>query len=306
MLSSHYSRTLVSSGIVLLSLVALVGQAQRANAIQLTFDYSQDTNNFFGNEGSVQRLRLEEAADYFNGFTDQLSPRSSRSYDIPNPAGDGDVSVTTALGQDEIKIFAGGDPNLASLGEGGSLWFTSSVRGQTGAPTTDFQPVVGSLSFDSDATWHFGDKNSDPSGSQNDFLSVAIHEIGHVMGLGIAPSWDNKIVNGEFIGTNSVAAHGGNVPIVSGHWDFGIQSTVINSGTSNDGMMQETSLDPNLIVGTRKFMTELDYAGLEDIGWEVNTASVPFEFSPSLGILFVAGMFGTKRAWNTCKRKNNV
>ena len=308
MLSPYYSRILVGSSIALLSFGTLLGQIQRANAINITFDYSLDSNNFFGNAGSDQRMRLDDAASYFEGFSDQLSSIGSKSYSIPDPAGSGTTSVTTDVLQNEIKIFVGGDPSLSSLGSGGSV-FGSNTRGQTdasGSNPTDFAPLIGFISFDSDETWHFGDKDNFPSNGENDFLSVAIHEIAHVMGFGLTStnsntSWETFTQTGEFTGVNSVTVNGGNVSIVSGHWDFNVQGTVINSGTSKDGMMQEAALDPSLLVGSRKFLTDLDYAGLDDIGWEV--ANVPFEFSPSFGIFFVAGMFGTKKVWNTWKSK---
>jgi len=48
----------------------------------------------------------------------------------------------------------------------------------------------------------------------------------------------------------------------------------INTGTMStswvDGASQEVSMDPNILIGTRKHVTELDLAFLADMGWDVN------------------------------------
>jgi hypothetical protein len=51
--------------------------------------------------------------------------------------------------------------------------------------------------------------------------------------------------------------------------------------------------------------TRLDYAGMDDIGWDVNNGvyAIPFEFSPSFGIFGVAIIFSTKKAWGIWKRQ---
>ena len=305
MLFPNYSRMLLGSSIAFLSLGAWIGHTPQAKAIEIKINYSLDSNGFFGSVGSAQRMRLEEAASSFTGFSDQLSPLAASDYKIPNPASPETnvVTVNTELGENEIVVFAGSDPNLSSLGEGGSIWSIPSVRGQNNAPNTDFEPLVGFISFDDNANWHFGTTTVGLAG-KNDFLSTAIHELAHVMGFGIAPSWDALVQNNEFTGAKSAEIFGGNVPLDSGlgHWVDGTKSTA--KGVSGE---VETAMDPTITVGERKLLTDLDYAGLQDIGWEVNSSvyssSVPFEFSPSLGIFFIAGMFGTKKVWSTCKNK---
>ena len=283
MLFSNYSRILFASSIAVLSVGTLVGYTPQAKAIDIIFDYSQDDNGFFGSAGSAPRMRLEEAATYFEGFTDQLSPRAASDYTIPDPANinTNTVTVNTALGQDEIVVFAGSDLNLPTIGEGGSLHFTTSVRGQADAPASDTEPVVGFISFDHNANWNFG---TTAVAGQDDFLSTAIHELAHVMGFGITPAWDNLISGGYFTGEKSKEINGGNVLLdpSEGHWLDGTESTAMGVlGTT------ETALDPILTQGDRKLLTDLDYAALQDIGWEVpssvysNSSSVPFEFSPS-------------------------
>jgi hypothetical protein len=77
-----------------------------------------------------------------------------------------------------------------------------------------------------------------------------------------------------FTGPLSVAANGGNVPLASGssHWSNGHTSSLVNTGA-----VQESAMDPNLTVGTRKQFTVLDWAALDDLGWEVADT-----FSPTI------------------------
>jgi hypothetical protein len=174
---------------------------------------------------------------------------------------------------------------------------TVKARGQTGAlgaaaTQTDFGPWGGSLSFDNTVTW-----NSDggaPASGENDFLSVAIHELGHLLGYGSADSWNNLVSSNTFTGTNSVGVYGSNVPLAgNSHWSNTLSG------------VPEPALDPSLTVGNRKVLTELDYAGLADIGWQTSTA-VPFEFSPGLGIMLMSGLFGIKRAGKITKNRQQL
>ena len=81
-----------------------------------------------------------------------------------------------------------------------------------------------------------------------------------MLGFGTAASWTAKISNNTFIGSKSVASYGAAVPLSGGHWA---------EGTKSGGV--EASLDPTLAFGKRKNFTALDFAGLDDIGWDVVT-----------------------------------
>src|SRR5262249_49383267 len=143
---------------------------------------------------------------------------------VPNPAAgdnwnavfdDPSTGAQTQIGNltvatNTIIIFAGGQPlgvGEDGIGGPGCLNATGDQawldllqgRGKPGAlgPAalqTAFAPWGGSVAFDNSSTaWYFG---ADPGGiqsNQTDFLSVAEHEIGHVLGFGTSSSWTNGV-----------------------------------------------------------------------------------------------------------------
>ena len=179
-----------------------------------------------------------------------------------------------------------GAPGAFSAG-GTQDWLNAvQARGQSGAlaaQPTDFGPWGGSIAFNSDPTggWYFGLAARGIGPGQNDFYSVATHELAHVLGVGTSDSWTTGIAGLAFAGAASVAANGG-VPVplddTLGHWADGTWSTVYGRG-------QEAAMTPYLTTGTRKRLTALDLAGLTDIGWQ-----------PTSGALLWSGASTT--AWN--------
>jgi len=106
-----------------------------------------------------------------------------------------------------------------------------------------------------------------PHAGQQDFLSVATHELAHVIGFGTGDTWKKNYAkpgSGFFSGPKAQALYGGPVPLdVNGaHFNNGIQSTA-------GGVPQETLMDPDITTGTRKYITLLDLAALDDLGWDL-------------------------------------
>lgn len=278
-------------------LIAGLLAAPSTHALVIEFDYTYDTRGFFTDSATgmpiaERRALLEEAASFYSGFTDSLSAIAPQAGDtwsvqITHPSLGPRVTLENlTLAADTIRIYVGGSESapgvlgFARLGTNltasGSAEFVDAVttRGQAntvGPNATDYGTWGGSIWFNAANAWYF---DSDPAGltpGHPDFLTTAIHEIGHILGFGEADSWYAQIDgDGYFTGAASVAAHGGPVPVdqYGAHWARGTMSTYA-------GLPQQTLMDPSTVSGTRELPTVLDYAGFADMGWQVSAVPEP-------------------------------
>ncbi|CAN5221283.1 hypothetical protein BH23VER1_BH23VER1_14130 [soil metagenome] len=296
--------------------------------MEIQIDYTLDTHGFFDQPGS--RAALRAVCDYFEGaFGDSLAridpsewPGNTWTAKVVNPATGSDASFPRkVVPADTFILYAGGRPNLGSAGEGGPAFYSASgsgpmalrwfdlldSRGQAGAlatPPTDFGPWGGSISFNSSHAWNFS--LTTPSGTAaNNFVSLAIHEMCHVLGMGTTDSWDTFVgfAGGGlgFTGQNATAAYGGMIPlhIDGSHWrDDGVcvfgtgyvsgnplnilSKTIAQFGVPA-GIDQIAIMDPSSCnTGSYlEVMTVLDRAALADIGWE---SRPPPAKAPSLAL----------------------
>ncbi|MEN8764211.1 MAG: matrixin family metalloprotease [Thiogranum sp.] len=273
-------------------LMAIFGQ--QASAINIEFDYSFDTNNFFNTQ--VRKDALNAAGTFFGDIIqDNLTAINSGGSNhfnavFSNPANGLNTTITDfSVGADTLIVYAGGrmlSGNALGVGgpgvfnvSGSTAFFNNAVtRGETpgtsgvqGGAATDFAPWGGSVTFDTGTNWYFDqDVSSSGDAIDNDFFSIALHELGHVLGIGLADSWDNLVSGADFTGVASSAVFSGAVPLSGdlAHWADG------TTGLFN-GTFQEAAMDPSIQFGTRKLFTDLDLAGLTDVGWEVASVPVP-------------------------------
>jgi hypothetical protein len=190
-----------------------------------------------------------------------------------------------------IRIYVYGADFLLQLGRsdilglGGPLEFTAAgsaewldlceLRGQTGTANTEFAPLAGIIIFDAvNADWFLG--TGAIGTTQQDLRSVAMHEIGHVLGFGTALSWYNKVSDdlATFGGTAARAVHGAAVPMedipddaaltwLPSHWQQGLVHERVDTGAEQVDLMGPVST-----AGERHVLTNLDLAGFDDTGWE--------------------------------------
>ncbi|QDU70431.1 dockerin type I domain-containing protein [Mucisphaera calidilacus] len=257
--------------------------------------------------GLQAKASLEAAAHYLSSIlTDSFDPIStpetyeSQSFNgivtyeweavISHPGTGASTSLLNLdIAQDEYRIYAGGrslsGDTLGVGGAGGfgysvspSGFFTQAEIDEIDAISQSFISDVttrgepsgfarwgGSITFDSDNStdWSY-DYTTQPTPGTADFYSVALHELSHAVGFG-ATEWKNLITSSAFTGTASVASFGSTIPVHTednAHWQAGTDSTIYGSIFA-----QETAMDPDITIGDRKLFTDLDAAGLDDIGW---------------------------------------
>jgi predicted Zn-dependent protease len=267
-----------------------------SNGFDIKFDYRFDTIGWFTAD---KRVALEAAANVWKGIIlDEFAniPLGT-DLSVVNPQ----TGITTSLKSDfvidDLLVFVGArDLGAGTLGLGGpsGSWIIGSDL-NTRYKGSDFEPWTGFMSFNSSTNWFFdatpGTANDIPSSSY-DFISVAVHELGHVLGIGGSDAFQNLVAGGAFTGSNAKARNGGN-PIPLEYSSTSGRYAHIESGYSYGGS-GEAAMDPEITSGVRKLPNFLDVALLDDIGYSVNYSIAPIASSitvtsPNGGNVLTAG-----------------
>jgi len=189
----------------------------------------------------------------------------------------------------ELRVYAGGSDmsQLAIGGTGVSAFGTQAFRDtilQRGKPSNEYATWGGYVSFDTTGVaWHYRHDLPVTSGMV-DLYSVALHEIGHVLGLSTStPQWNQFQPAGQFEGSAALAAwkaddpsapaNATGIPTVSTtdhHWKDNVGGAPsVRSKVIGTHQLQEAAMDASIIVGTRKHFTNVDGKALVDIGWTI-------------------------------------
>ena len=265
----------------------------QAHALEIRIDYTYDTNNFFNTQ--EKRDAMEAVADFYGNMIqdnllriDQSEFSASWTASFFHPS-TGALQTIPGLvvPEDVIIVYVGGrglggstagvaGPGGFTSASGGQLWFDRVLgRGQPGAESltpsenTDYAPWGGSISFDnSSRTWNFSQTGNQPG---TEFMKIALHEMGHVLGIGTADTWDNQLSGGTFTGPAVINSFGSAPGADGGHFQGSLNSELFGSfgvthGSSRPVLMLPGSID----TGTNfDVATDLDLAALVDIGWEI-------------------------------------
>jgi hypothetical protein len=282
-----------------LACAAGLAYASSAHA-KVTFDFNYSLDSGFFTTNPAAKTALERAATvYSDRLVDTLTditPGNGNTWNanFSNPSTGAATQITDlTIPTGSIKVYVGGATLGGALGQGGPGGFTGNgdsvfvsnllYRGQTGAadnPPSDFARWGGTIAFDKTVAWNFN--LTAPAAGKNDFLTVATHELAHVLGFGTSDAWRAKLTAvslatggtqyvGPFTGPKAMQLNN-NTPVPletpagtnnAQHFKNSLMSTV--GGLT----AQETLMDPDITTGTRKKITLLDWAALDDIGWDL-------------------------------------
>lgn len=299
-----------------------------ASGLELVVDYTYDSQDFFSDPIRREAMEAA-AARYSRVITSTLlavTPERNGGWRInfehPGTGDPWEISTAASVATDQIAPFASpadeygfpgleqdqmilfvGGRELDSAGKGGTgtgLNFTSVFddleghlhRGLISNSTVDTAgdlPVWGgAITFDIDRDWHF-DLDVASTGTATDFYSIALHEIGHVLGLGTSwNQWQDLVEGQYFVGENGVDAFNQDngtsnrrlllQSTADPHWANGRQQSYlfpygqpISTGTVGNEL-QNLLIEPSadFTPTLRRFeLTNVDAAALVDIGWSI-------------------------------------
>lgn len=237
-------------------------------AFDIKFDYRFDEANFFSDE---RKAILEQAADIWSSYIQDEFTSTPAGEVLKFTIGGVEQEVTLDEPIDDLIIFVSStdreDSDSLTLSEGS--YFADYVLGSERAERivgSDFEPWLGTIEFNalSSDDFYYDDSpetDDDIPFNKQDFLSLSLHEIGHVLGIGIAPAFINQIENGEFAGIQSVATNNNSpIPLDDDHNHIEDGHTVDDS---------DALLDKSFTFGERNLPTDLDLAILSDIGYDI-------------------------------------
>ena len=288
--------------------------------IQINYDF--DTDNFFNTQAKKDAMQTvaNQVAATINDHLAAIVPSGpniwTATFVDPSTGADREVN-NLVVPADTLIVYVGGQalpldvgaeadpgtsapsstvpvtPGVDPAFEAWSATVTQRGKSQPPGPTAPvFAPWGGSISFSTAEQFDFGTGVQTPPGEISftpplNFAAVAWHELGHVLGIGSAPTWERYVTPGGFTGPNAEAAYGGPVPLQpgGGHWAAGL----ISGGTLDlmDGGGDSATATNAGALPSDPVFSSLDYAALEDIGWVVQPPAMAAIIPQATGIVSV-------------------
>ncbi|MBK1883400.1 hypothetical protein JIN85_13320 [Luteolibacter pohnpeiensis] len=279
----------------------------QAQAIEIQIDYRFDTANFF--DTAEKKAAMESVAKFWGSMlqdhllqidASEFSQSSWAAVPLDPESGESTSISNLVVPEDTIIVFVGSRSLAGStLGIGGPGGFSASgtsmwisrlrSRGNPGADypasandqKTDFAPWGGTIAFNRDRDFNF---TSTADSSRPNFITIALHELGHVLGIGTAASWDNLISGTDFNGVASARSCGVTPSVTDNGGHFGetlLTSPFFGSFQTEHGVVGPILMRAATTIGYSPLCvaTDLDVSALVDIGWEV---APPARFSNAI------------------------
>ena len=145
-------------------------------------------------------MRFDRAATTRGQLSSQ-TPRREKSVEAPNLIVDAQTnssssSETRNLGSTGTGWLEGGEGSIGGSHAAGTPEFTTTVASRGEAPgSVDIGPWGGSIAFTTNPAvqYHFAADTVDLDPDEMDFLTVAMHELYHVLGFGTSGAWEANI-----------------------------------------------------------------------------------------------------------------
>ena len=270
-------------------------------AIDIIFDYTYDTTNWFGDE---QRYIMDQAAYAFESrlggetfgslipsdYGSSLDGRLSAS----NPVGGGTLNISfgsittdgiTFGSENTITIFPGAGAASGSTLAWASGWTNPIASGDpwydyvndTRDTSSNYDSVGGTISVNHSYDWYFDTDLTDFDNTTNkfDFYSTMVHEIGHLMGFrDQSDAWDVLYddATNTWIGYEGKTANSGNpIPMDSASKSH-FNKSLLDS--SHVVCKCHPVMDVSSGTNERASFSELDFAVLKDIGYSISATPV--------------------------------
>lgn len=299
--------------------------------VNIVFDYSHDTSGFFTAD---RKATLEQAAQAFETrvFDDLTAIQSTPGgdgyvieFNQPNNSGLQTRIENANLAAGELRIFVGSG-NVGLNGSRESIPITSQMGTYNGVTSTTSQfgefaqnartrgqenwpdePAMwgGTITYDSSANWYADTdvSTTESFAGQWDLYSVTLKGLISILGANVtSDAWYPLLSGvGRFNGAHAKEEYGVRNP--RGVLQAIPMEEIISSSTRlasniqgklDDGTLQTALFAWGLSMGERRHLTELDYAILDDMGWDVtgftempNTPPVP---EPQTWAMLAAGL----------------
>lgn len=285
----------ISRALISLLLAALL-PAPLLRGFDIQLDYTYDTLGFFAD--ATRRNTLEAAAraweDKLAGAQTPAIPLGTGgntwtlSFNRPDRNGTlGSTNtsiVNKPLPANTVVLYVGGRPDVYGgyLGYaefsysafGNGAWLQTIQQRNSGERFASFG---GAIAFDSDEEWHFdpepGSVEAFPE--KTDFYTLAMHEIGHLLGFTNGSAAFNRLaLGGRFNGPRAMALNGGTAPDlgIGGHWPQGFRF-----------QDQPMVMAPSLGWNQRAHLNPLEVAAVQDLGYGAQTG-VRVVLAPSAAV----------------------